>query len=55
MYFYYDFYRCFLMGVWVPRPSALILIPSAARPQKYYKNKFKNKAYYLFKITLIQD
>ena len=39
-------------SVCVPRPSALILGP---RPPKYCKNKFKNKAYYLVKIILIQD
>ena len=37
-------------GVCVPRPSAL-----GPRPQKYCKNKFVNKAYYLFKIVFIQD
>ena len=57
------------MSVCVPRTSALdpYTWPSALglsalgahlvgpRPPKYFKNKFMNKAYYLFKITLIQD
>ena len=38
------------MGVCVIQPSAL-----NPRPQKYCKNKFINKPYYLFKIILIQD
>ena len=43
------------MGVCVPQPSTLgphLVVP---RPLKYCKNKFMNKAYYLFKIILIQD
>ena len=43
------------MGVCVPQPSTLgphLVVP---RPPKYCKNKFMNKAYYLFKIILIQD
>ena len=41
----------------VPRLSAVILGPHLVGPwpPKYCKNKFMNKAYYLFKIILIQD
>ena len=56
-----------IMGVCVPRPSALGRYPwpqplslalyprpLGPRPPKYCKNKFTNKAYYLFKSILIQ-
>ena len=43
-----------------PLPSALILGPRPSAPislvpPKYCKNKFMSKAYYLFKIILIQN
>ena len=47
------------MGVLVfldhrPLFSALDLRPLGPRPPKYWKNKFMDKAYYLFKIILMQ-
>ena len=49
-------------GVYVFRPSTLEPLSSALgphlvgpRPPKYCKNKIMNKAYYLFKIVLIQN
>ena len=52
------------LGVCVPQPSALSPYPRPStlgphlvgpRRPKYCKNKFMNKAYYLFKIILTQD
>ena len=48
------------MGVCVPHPSSLGPYPRPSAlvdpwPPKYCKNKFMNKANYLFKIILIQD
>ena len=48
---------CLYYSTLVPRSLSLALDPRplGPRPPKYCKNKFMNKAYYLFKIILIQD
>ena len=46
------------MGVCVPQPFPFSPYPWPSillGPRKYCKNKLMNKAYYLFKIILIQD
>ena len=65
VWLYIDFIGCLCSSTLDPWPLSLALDPQplslvlkrglfGPRPPKYCKNKFMNKAYYLFKIILIQ-